>query len=379
MPRLLPLLLLLLVTSVAGCKDEADEARLDLLVERTSWDSVRVSARPVRTWFGIERPADPDSTWLVLLDADYDTLTVGAPGWLRVPDAALGDEERLLVEACGLFGERSVCTQESMRASPKRLDASPDLTYPLEGDIKRGRLRLDLEAYRQVWGDSTSWEPIDLPKDAGILLRADATAGTADEERVVQLALDGRGGTFDLSRAENYQRFAYDVNASLFEGDSAEVTFHLLVGLDAAEREPLAELRRVVSPVPERTSTYDVWQIVRTGTRRLLDELGAHDARQASATVSDWRVERIGRRYVVDVEVEWTGRRTFWERTRYRVEGRFRVPIDGSEASFTFEDGNRYGREFWRERVRGNRLALGSIDLPEENPEPEDRSYRLRG
>ncbi len=323
----------------AGCGARAEYAGAGVQVERTGWDTLHVRPRFVRrTALGGARPVAADSVRLLVLDASYDTLFahtlredarhagaehvryaserhvdgrhVGASHAIPVPDRTLGDRERLLVEACGYLGGRAVCEQTYARASPKRIQAVPEITFPEGEALRRGSYRVRFTAERQRF-DDTTWAALDQAVQPGGYLLAYVAGHPGGHVRIPLRTAGGHitRGRFDLRRHAGYDDFKFYLRSALFERDTADVRFEVHAGLGAAAF-PLATAALPVHVPAEADREALLQHFVQQAGRQITRRLGADRARARAPTalVTDWSYDEERARYEAEVELRWHNR-----------------------------------------------------------------------
>ncbi|MEZ4700110.1 MAG: hypothetical protein R2834_07250 [Rhodothermales bacterium] len=330
----------------------------DLQVARSGWDSVRVT--PVfaeRTRMRGDEPVAPDSVVVFMLDAAYDTLYAGPNVPLYIPDADLGSEERILIDVCGTVQDFLVCEQASVLASPKRVQITPDLTYPLEQDVQRGTYELPIVLERQVY-DTENWEPIRPKRSLRGRLKAYVEGR---ENEPVQVAFAREKGSFDLGRDANYRDFKFALDSELRNRQSATIRFDVyldLAGIDGA----IASLSRAVRVKTNDERQTEVGQLAERAADRIIEIIDPFvDDRKSVAYVDTWQFNAIRGMYTVEMEVSWSS--TTFVRSAYRIRGTLEVAEDGSSGSFKLADGDRNGLRRWQSRVSGDRIDIGALSV----------------
>ncbi|MDZ4702121.1 MAG: hypothetical protein SH809_20590 [Rhodothermales bacterium] len=335
-----------------------DYVMAELRVVPTGWDSIRIE--PVfarRSALGRDQPITPDSLTVYMLDAAYDTLYAGADLVLALPDADLGNNERILIDVCGRFRSYIVCEQASVLASPKRVHVEPDFIYPLEQDVQRGEYELPFIVERQVFGDEQAWEVIQPTRALRGYVKA-FVEGRASEP--VQVDFTRATGRFDLARDANYRDFKFALDSELRSRQSATIRFDVFValrGIDAA----VASLTRNVRVKTQEERQAEVGRLAEFAADRIIEIIDPFvDERRSVAYIDTWQFNAIRGMYTAEMEVNWSS--TTFVRSRYSLRGRLDIAEDGSSAAFVLTDGDRNGRRRWESRVNGDRLDLGAID-----------------
>ena len=343
-----------------GCGARTEYLATSLEIDRVDWDSVRVYVSyAARKVIGGDTPIEADSTVITLFDARYDTLYSGAPGTIPVPDAALGNRERLMVEACGLVKRRQMCAQQLLESSPKRLTVAEEIMYPRAGDLEEGSYDFSFGVERPAY-DGEGWERIETQDVNGHLL-AWVDGPEAKARGVLRIPFSRPSGSFTLSRYSNYRNFKYYLDSALLDHQSAKVTFEIHAGLSEAPVR-LASTTKEVHRKSDDDRALEVRYFAEQATEMIIDELGSYPgSRSAFAYVQDWQFTSMDRSYLIELEVEWDGPR--FDRGRHEVEGVLQVREDGSGAAFRIESGNRRAVRKWRARTDENTLPLGRLDV----------------
>jgi hypothetical protein len=437
--------LLLLLGALAGCGPTQQHARVvydtaGLDVERVGWDTLRV--RPTftrRTSLSETRPAQPESTFVYVFGARYDTLYAGpADAAVSLPDRRLASREPLLVEACGLFRRgadpsdgllgrlfskrentprvspsvqparthpestsshafrahpestsslafRALCEQTTVFASPKRVRAdTASVTFPEDADFQRGRYDVRFIAERRSFRDTTYELLGDGVAAGGYLL---ARAAHAQGRGTVRVPISESGrGTFDLSRYDGYDDFRYYLRAAMERGErhgegeppaGATVAFEVLAGLDGAVPQSVRRFSKDVRRLTTAERRRQAQRFAQSAAAEIAERLLPGESDDARATVRGWRYNRLDGRYEVDLRVRWYERDDFGD--RYTLEGALRVSEGSRRAHFVGEEGNRRAVRRWRRTVDGDELPLGVLEeRPEDAELPEVDNERLR-
>ena len=385
-----------------GCGEDGTYVVSDIQIERQGWDSLEVAASfGHRSDFWGLRPAPADTTEMLVTDSRFDTLYVGPVGRIPLPDRRLADREKVLVEVCGIVHGSTACRQQSITASPKRIQARTDIQYPVRGAIESGRYEINLTVERGRWKEA-GWEEIHpgTALDAYMLATVQSPsrqespavreqnspvreqnptgrdgAPTAQERTAadsVRVPLDLPSGRFALQRQENFDDYIYQINSSLYEGREAQVTFDVYAGING-NYQHLETIRKSVRSQTRSEQMESVWQLVRSAAGVLLDRLGKEDRARTRAYVDDWSYNEIVREYTIKFELEWEEERTFFWGDEYEMEGTLHVSPSGDEAEFTFTDGNRRARERWNEVYDRKAVTLPRLEVaPPRDQEGQD-------
>lgn len=335
-----------------------DYVMAELRVESTGWDSIRIE--PVfarRTALGGEEYVAPDSLIVYMLDAAYDTIYAGADLVLALPDADLGNSERILIDVCGTIQSAMVCEQASVMASPKRVRVQPELTYPLEQDVQRGEYTLAFVLERRVHGSDEAWEVVRPSRTLQGRVKA-AVEGRANEP--VQVDITRPKGRFDLARDANYRDFKFALDSELRSRQAATIRFDVFVALRGIDAAVVSLTRNVRVKTQEERQT-EVGRLAEIAADRIIEIIDPFvDERRSVAYIDTWQFNAIRGMYTVEMEVTWSS--TTFVRSNYRLHGTLDIAEDGSSAVFVLADGDRNGRRRWESRVNGNRLDLGPVD-----------------
>lgn len=350
-----------LLIALAACGGRTEYLISELDLNRASWDTVQVDVSfAKRTAIGGRTMIQPDSVVVMLFDAAYDSIYVGPPGAIPVPDKRLGDRERVTLEACGIIRARQVCVQDVVRSSPKRIDLDADIEYPTGSDLTKGRYTFSFAVERQQLHEDT-WESIDA-EDVSGYMQVWVDDEEAREEGQLRVPFERRRGSFDLSTRPNYRDFRFYLDSQMLDEDTAHVHFAVFAGLGETINQ-LATVRKEVFWKSEDEREEDVRYFVRETAERLVEELGSFlGGRRAVAYVDDWEFDEQRQLYVVEVEVQWEG--TLFDRGDYEIEGILEVREDGSNALFELIDANRRGERRWRRRADDRTMRLGELGTP---------------
>ena len=406
-----------------GCGEDGTYVVSDIQIERQGWDSLEVAASfGHRSDFWGLRPAPADTTEMLVTDSRFDTLYVGPVGRISLPDRRLADREKVLVEVCGVVHGSTACRQQSITASPKRIQARTDIQYPVRGAIESGRYEINLTVERGRWKEA-GWEEIHpgTALDAYMLATVQSPSGQESpsirqpnssgreqnraareqnssareqnqsareqnpiggdgappaQERTatdsVRVPLDLPSGRFALQRQENFDDYIYQINSSLYEGREAQVTFDVYAGING-NYQHLETIRKSVRSQTRSEQMQSVWQLVRSAAGVLLDRLGKEDRARTRAYVDDWSYNEIVREYTIRLELVWEEERTFFWGDEYEMEGTLHVSPSGDDAEFTFSDGNRRARERWNEVYDRSAVTLPRLEItPPQEERPDD-------
>ncbi len=354
---------LLAVFLSGGCQLRESHRVAQLLVHRQGWDSLQVDVQfQKRRWPGKAEPAVPDSVQVLLLGARYDTLYLGRTLGIMVPDARLGDRERLLLEVCGWFGRRPVCDQLGLHASPKRVVVDPEIVYPFQGTTARlyYRLRPRLERRRY---DDAGWEPLPVegPLQGYLLMGTEA-----DPHNRLRVPLRAWEGVVELASLPDFPDFRYTLQQQFRAGRPAIVTIEVYGGLEQPEL--LAAVTRRLRSKTEAERKEEVAHFASEALRQVVVRLSGH-LYPIWLRVESWSFNPLTLQYVVEVSARW--REGGWFRPSFRLFGVLTVNEDGTGATFRWVSGNRRAEERWHQQVETAVLSLDPL-LPREMPETDE-------
>ena len=348
----------LLLLTLTGCSDTYMVDRFQ--IHQQGWDTLQVDVQFVRTAaFGSPKVVQPQDHTIFVFNAAYDTLYADTASVVVINDRELGNEERVMVEVCGGFGAITICEQETVAASPKRLLLEHDLAYPEDEDYDRGRFDFHFVAERQVF-ETEAWEPIKLPRRvSGYVL---AYVGEEVDE-AVKVPFSRRKGRFNLTRYAHYKDFQYHLQSQLFDGDQADVRFDVYAGFNGQAPYRLASIsKQLRNKTPEeRFAEADYFG--GQAAERVLQRLDVRErGEDMFVSVGKWEYKKLTKTYFIDLELGWReGRRLFGSRG-YFLEGVIEVKEDGTEARFRRITGNERARSRWNDVVRGPLLFLDTLD-----------------
>ncbi|NBB99565.1 MAG: hypothetical protein GVY15_01715 [Bacteroidetes bacterium] len=334
----------LLVLLLASCGGSQPPVLQGVSVTQVSWDTLDVIA---------PSPEGGPAPNVVVFDAAHDTLYVGPPARVGIPDAALGDAEPILVEVCAAIAQRLVCEQEGLRASPKRVVAlKNDWDLPNVHNPARGRYALRLAVERQRF-DDTTFERIDASAavQAHVVATVDEHPGTG-----VQLPLTGATGVVNLTDRPGYRDFAFHLRAARVDGRPAAVTYAVYARLQNDPPVRVAShTHHVIPPTRAEQALHVEWFAEQAGTQ-LLKVLDARGRYQGDVFVDGWRYQPGLGQYTVTMEL-----RVYWPGRRWRGEllrGTLQVQQDGRQPRFAFTRGNRRALHRWQRQEVASVLSL---------------------
>ena len=341
-----------------------------MTLDQPSWDSLSVGAAyRYQPLLGPNEEVQPDIAVFTVFSATYDTLYSGSAGTIGIPDLALNDRERILVEVCGYYLEHISCEQKSVFASPKRVSAEYDVAFPADtlstpSNFVNGDIYVATRLERQKM-DSEIWEVIRRPskKDLHVHVYMEGISGAS-----VRIPISRSETSFNLSRFAGFRDLRYGIQSSLMDSDSAVVHFDL----HARTTDPpaLVESRRVVlRSKSEEERMLEVRELVeRTGTQILEHLSSLFGSRRAYVFINEWTFEPLNKAYNATFELHW--QETFrgeWA----DLSGQLLVRSNGTLGTFTFERGSEHAEEKWNDRIVGDTLELKPLFpnlMPETDP-----------
>jgi len=340
--------------SACGLRHNYVVSHLD--VDRVNWDTLKI-----RVEFGEQRflrdtlPARPQNRTYTVFDAVFDTLYAGNLGLIVVPDAELGNRERILLEVCGEFGERRVCEQQALSASPKRVFADNPIDYPLDQQFERGRFHFEFEVERQRFG-ADDWEQIrrSRPVRGFVLAHVDSL-----KDASVRVPLTRTRGRFDLARLDNFREFRYALNTRLFDDRQAAVQFDVFTDL-SEHGVPSLSIEKFVSRKSEEERRSEMGDYAVAAGRLIVSRLKQFlGGRRAYIFIDTWTYDPPSRTYSATLELHWRG--AFYAGGWFDLTGQLSVREDGSDAVFKLTDGTDQAVKRWAERIDGEVLHLDSL------------------
>jgi len=361
----------LAVLAVVGCGQEPEYAFRYLELERYGWDSLSVEAQfGERLLFGRTRPTAPQATSVFLFNAAYDTLYAGDGRLVPIADRKLGDGERLMLEVCGRFETMTVCDQQTVAASPKRLRVEHDIVYPDGWAFEKGRYDFHFIPERQI--DDGTWERIGQAGDVHGYLRAYVGKQT---EEAVEVPITGNKGRFDLQGRPHFDEFQYQLTSALIEQGTAPVHFEVYAGLEGWPASLLASDEKKVRDKTEEERALEVEHFIEQATEMLFDALEIEEVDWMEQTDSTtWVFNQLTNTYRIKMALAWEvdeGR--FFRRPRmYEVEGLLEVEAGGDNARFVRQAANGRTARRWADTVAGPTLALGPLEPYDYEEEEEE-------
>lgn len=358
----------------AGCGSPDRFAVGDLQVERIGWDTLDVSARFVRsTTMGGSASVVPDLVSVTLFDEAYDTLYAGPLGRFALYDENLGNEERLLLEVCGVLGTDTSCQQESLAASPKRALSDFEVTFPQDSTngYERALIESRVLLERRIH-DADGWERFEPGGRREVFVE---TWVDASPEVKIRLPVSRRVQRFILPRYSGYRDFRYAIQSSMLDTDSAAVHFDLYIRL-SREALPVDTRQVVLRQKSSSEREAEMQALVERAGGQVLDALeGFFGIRRAYVFINDWSYTALDRVYRAEFELHWqAGLRGAWS----DLTGEMQVRSDGELGTFTLIRASERATERWEQRVGQPVFELDHL-FPEQQvlpPDQEDESSR---
>ncbi len=346
--------------AVVGCQQGPEYAFEQLDLQRYGWDSLSVAAQfNEQLLLGRTRPIEPQEVVVYLFNASYDTLYAGDGRLVPIADRELGNRERLMLEVCGRFAVMTVCEQEAVTASPKRLRVDHDIDYPEGWAFQRGRYELDFTAERQT-NDST-WERLGPAKGVEGHLRA----YVGDEaQEAIKIPFTSRRGRFNLEGKPHFNDFHYHLTSALMDSETAAVHFDIYAGLAGWPVEQVASVMKSVREKTEEERAQEVAYFVDQATEALLvaldlPEMDWFDSPDSTA----WTFNTLTDTYRVKMELAWGRRGRLFRRHRaYQLGGVLEVEAQGTNARFTRQTTNERTARYWAFTIGEPTLPLGTLE-----------------
>ena len=359
---------------LTGCSPKPDFSVQELIVEQPSWDSLSIGASfLLNPAIGSESEIVPDIATYTVFNASYDTLYSGIAGTIALDDHTLSDRELLLVEVCGYYLDKASCEQRSVSASPKRVVAEYDVSFPADStslvpSFERGHVYVATRLERKSLEDE-KWEIIRRPsgKELHVQIHMEGIEGAS-----VRLPITRSETSFNLNRYPGFKDLRYGIRSSLMDADSAVVLFDFYAKV--TDPPALVERRRIVlrnKSDEERQS--EVRALVERAGVQLLSELsGVFGARRAYVVVNEWSYESLEKGYDAQFELHWQrGIRGEW----LDFSGRLLVRDDGTMGTVEFLRGSERAEERWIERIETSVFTLEPL-FPERVQVLPDRDTR---
>ena len=348
--------------SACGAREEFVVSRLDVV--QNQWDTLGVSvAFARRTVLNHERPTPADSLYIVAYNNAYDTLYAGSDTLFSIPDANMGNRERILLEVCAQVKLIQVCEQTAAEASPKRVRLSPDIAYPWRERYYQGSYRLPFIVERQPYGtEDDQWEPIKRSKSIEGFIR---TYVAGREDAGIRFPFKSNQGGFNLTHHTNYKDFKFYLDSELLDHNEANVQFDVYVNIDGIP-ETVGSITKAVALKSDEERQVEIAELAKLAASQIVERLSSSSGRQRNIVYIDsWTYNTFNKNYIIELELEWT-RRSF-SRTSYSLQGVLTVDDQGEVASFRLLDGNRRARRLWERRVDNENLVLDTLSTFEQD------------
>ncbi len=345
----------------AGCGGE--EVRLDSMnIHRMGWDTLRVAPTFEKaSLFG--GAVIPDSLTVLVSDRRGRTLYTGfaqhprRPLIVPVPDPLLGDEAPFMLDLCGYFSASgTVCEQQMLTASPKRIFADLSLEYPYKRSTSR--LQYDVSWKQERERRAGQWEAVPIPRRVPARLVLYVRGYPLD---AVKLEIEDPSGTQALDKAPGYNDFWIRLHDPLLRGDSVEVLVQV-ESLLGSRPDSVTTLSKWVRPLSRGERREEVEMHANQALIVMLEKLETARDGRAVLDVLDWHFDPLQRAYTIQVWVRWSG--GFLQRERYALEADLTVQEEDGRASMRVTRLSPDMQRLWFERVGSERLYLGRFQRP---------------
>ncbi len=350
----------LVVLAAIGCGQQPDYAFRHLEFKRYGWDSLSVEVEfSEQLLFGRTRPIEAQAVAVYLFNARYDTLYTGDGRLVPIDDRALGDRERLMLEVCGRFETATVCEQQAVTASPKRLQVEHDIEYPDGGTYDKGRYQLRFVLERQ--GQDEAWERLARPDRVQGYLRV--YVGDQEEE-AVEVPFSARRGRFNLQGKPHYDDFHYHLTSTLLDTSEARVHFDIYAGLEGLPVSNVASVEKKVRGRTDEERVLEVDYFVEQATEAIFEALDIDDIDDFERPDStEWAYNRLTDTYRINVEVFWRmrRRRPFSRPRSYGFEGVLEVEASGANARFLRRAATERTLRRWAVTIGDATISLGTL------------------
>jgi hypothetical protein len=268
------------------------------------------------------------------------------------------------VEICGTYSQRRACEQQSVTASPKRLEPDVDLSYPESEAYDRGTYNLDYHLSRQVF-DGEEWEPIDRRVRPETYL----LAYVEDQAReAVKIPVRRTRNRFNLTRFAHYRDLRYEIKSRMMDADSATVHFDLYSRL-GVEPERIATTNVVLRAKSEEQRKAELYDLVERAGGRVLDRMkGFFGLRKAYVFINDWSYQPLDKVYQAEIELHWqSGLRGEW----YDMIGNLTVRTNGTAAQLEWVQGSTAAARRWVSQIDSSVVVLDPLypEVPLRPPE----------
>lgn len=354
---------------LVGCGARREYVVQALQAEQLGWDTVRVDvAFASQTLLGTPNPARPDSVQIRLYDDEAQRLNTVSAETLWVRDAALGDRERLLVEACGYFVGHQICEQTNLFASPKRYVTQVALDYPTDTEMQQGRYEIRVAPERAVFGKEEQWEAI-----------------TRTSQSAIQLALTSEGVTIthplrlgrhrlNLGRQTGFSDFKYEIDSRLFEGEDAEIQAKITL-FHRQDEITVLDSVIVIANKSNLDRAAEVYAFAEQALGQIDAQMHSLVGEATVAFVRTWNYQSLRDRYEIELRLERTA--PGWNAQSFYWEGLLEVDEDGRQAQFTLQRGNRSGNRAWYNFFDSELVSLRNLNPPERHTPTADSTWQI--
>ncbi len=334
-----------------GCGAREEIVVSEFSLAHQGWDTLTVSVGfASKTVLSGMSPVSQDSTRIVAFNASYDTLYAGSDSIFSIPDADLGNEEKLLVEVCGQVKQVVVCEQALTSASPKRVSTDPEIKYPLRKKVFEGEYKLPFIVERL---EGETWTQVKPSSSLQGYMKAYVQG---KEEESILLPFTQTRGDFNLAYKNNYKDFKFYLDSALLDEQEANVIFDVYVDLEGIA-ESVGSVSKDIKVKTDEEHKEDLALMVEEAADWMVEHLTPFLRRKKNTVYIDqWTYNTFKKMYAVDMEVEWRG--SMFNRSRYSLAGLLEVYEEGNRATFKLKDGNRRALQRWDSSVNGNVLTL---------------------
>jgi hypothetical protein len=341
--------------SLTACNRGPDFHVSGVDLYQTSWDTISVSLTFEESdALGKRISVVPESMWVSVFGAEYDTLYTGPGSVIGIPDIELGDQEEILIEGCGLLRSRRACEQKSVFASPKRMEATSSISFPENDAFDRGTYRFDYELYRKNFNRET-WSRIRPSQQPATFVKAFVNGFAAD---ALEIPVRRSRNRFVVTRFDKYRDFRFNINSRLMDTDSAQVHF---------------ELYALLSDEPVRASVDTIIVRARSQQERLADlallvELAGGDIltrlkgffglRRAYVFINDWSYQALTKMYTAEIEMHW---QSSFQSEWFDMIGTLQIKSDGTRGQYEWLQGSQTAERRWFSEMEGATIRFDSL------------------
>ncbi len=347
--------ILLSVLQLTACSEVPEFVVSETSVRQVSWDTLTVYASFEEIpSIGSPRSAVPEAVRTTVFNVSYDTLYHGSDSVIPIPDMELGDREPILVEICGTHENRQACEQQTVLASPKRLEPVTELRFPESEAYDRGSFRLDYRILRETF-DEDGWEQIRRRIRPETYLMAYIDGHPQD---AVKIPVRRTRNRFNLSRYAHYRDFRFQIKSQLMDSDSASVRFDLYVRL-GPDPQRIATDSVVLRSKSQEERRSELHELVELAGGQLIDRMtGLFGARRAYVFVNSWSYQALEKVYTAEIELHWqSGLRRVW----FDMIGILTVRSSGTAARFEWLQGSTSAAQRWISRMDSTTVFLQAL------------------